>query len=95
MSAPVLDPDFDDLDDGVDLGLLYSPAEAARELGISAGRIRVWHHRRERTGLFPAGYSRRGDPQFYEADLRALAAGRRIRDEHGERVTVPADTKRR
>lgn len=43
---------------------------------------------------YPAGYSRRGDPQFYEADLRALAAGRPIRDEHRERVTAPVDTTR-
>jgi hypothetical protein len=96
VSAPVVGPDLDgDLDGDLDLSLLYSPTEAAaRELGISAERILVWHHHRERIGLYPADYSRRGDPQFYEADLRALAAGRPIRDEHRERVTAPADTTR-
>jgi hypothetical protein len=91
VSAPVVGPE---LDGDIDLSLLYSPTEAARELGIFAGRLRVWHHRRERTGLYPADYSRRGDPQLYEANLRALAAGRPIRDEHRERVTALADTTR-
>lgn len=72
--------------DGGELGRHLTASDAERALGIPASRIRVWHHRRQTTGLFPGGLDGGDRPWFYEADLISLARGLRVRDATGRRV---------
>lgn len=51
---------------------LLSAAEASKILGIPAPTVRTWYHRRERTGLYPIEFDKRGRPRFPEADLIRL-----------------------
>lgn len=67
---------------------MLSAVEAERLLGIPAPTVRTWSHRRERTGLHPAGLDSLRRPLFWEADLLALRLGLSVRDEHGRRVIV-------
>lgn len=76
---------FDDDEDEPDLGGHYTATEAERALGIPATRIRKWAQRRRRTGLEAVGHNWRSEPLYWEADLRALERGERVRDEHGNR----------
>lgn len=63
-----------------------SARDAEVVLGIPAATVRSWYFRRARTGLHSMGIDARGHPLFYEADLLALRAGRRLRDEAGNRL---------
>lgn len=75
---------FDD-EDAAQLGGRYTATEAERALGIPATRIRKWAQRRARTGLEAVGLNWRSEPLYWEADLRALERGERVRDDRGER----------
>lgn len=66
-------------------GRRLSAQDAQRELGIPAGTVRSWYHRRSFTGLWDIGRDNRNHPLFYEADLLALKLRRRVRDKHGRR----------
>lgn len=73
---------------GVTQPRMLSAAEANKVLGIPAPTVRTWYHRRERTGLYPVGFDRRGHPRFREDDLLRLRKG------HGHRrgpTPGPAD----
>lgn len=81
-----------DWDCELDLGRGLTPAEAQQELGIPAATVRTWHHRRERTGLYPiARVTGKNLPVFWEADLLALRHGLRLRDDEGRRVIESID----
>lgn len=65
---------------------LLSAAEAEKLLGIPAARVRKWHQLHKVTGLYAYGLDRSRRPLYLESDLRRLNAGKRIRDDDGERL---------
>lgn len=75
----------------LDLGFLFTAQQAEEELGIPASTVRTWAQRSQRTGLLPYGMDSRHCPAYWEADLRALRLGLRIRDDDGERVIRDVD----
>lgn len=48
----------------------YTTEQAARHLGVPAGRIAEWKHRGR---VYPAGWTNSGDPLYLLEDLEPLA----------------------
>lgn len=70
---------------------MYTPRQAEEELGIPASTVRTWAERSARTGLYACGVDGGGRWMYWEADLRALRLGLRLRNDEGERVICDVD----
>lgn len=64
-----------------------SASDAEKLLGIPAGTVRAWHHRRRATGLFPIGLDERRRPLFRQSDLLRLRRGEPIRHPGGDHLS--------
>jgi hypothetical protein len=63
-----------------------SARDAERLHGIPASTVRTWYQRRARTGLYPVGRDRRGNPLFRESDLLHLRrSAKPLRGRDGQR----------